>query len=401
MRLVIAIVTTCMLVATAHADDVTASLRGQIRELRGNAPAVGATIVATSSVLQGEQTLVTDEQGAYAFAGLPPGEYMLTVYYNDVTTSRGGVLVQADKDNQLDISVNTDDPAAKPRGELITVTSGAPEDQSLASGRGVAEDYLVLPTGLELGGDLRTITADGGLGTGPLKLTDVGLVDASLEWAVHRHFEVDAAVSVLAKQPSDGDAATFQGGSLTLRRDLIARSALAITSSAEPLVGMHGLAYGAAAFATHKKQLNEIVSFSLALGGDAIFVRPTGMTDTPTVLEVAGHAAVLVRVPNDGVWGGWLGAGYALPVFHRGADPVSGMALDPQPRLDIDIGNGVRLSDDWDLTASLSIIDRGDLANSATRLPVLDGGFDQIQILVGVSRRFDSKREPGDPAIQL
>lgn len=399
MKLAYVFAITCTLVATAHADD-SGSLRGEVRDKATSEPAGGATLVATSPVLIGEQTAVTGADGLYSIAALPAGVYTLTVYYNDATYSRGNVLVQPGKEQVADISVDTTD-AGKPKGEVI-LTSGAPIiDQGSTSGRSVAEDFLVLPDGLELGGQLRTITADGGLGTGPIKLTDVGLLDASAEWAVHRHFELDASVSVLAKQPSDADAATFQGGALTLRRDLIARTALAVTSSAEPLVGMHGLAYGAAAFVTHKKQLNDIVSFSLALGGDAIFVRPTGMIDAPTMLEVAGHAAVLVRVPHDSVWGGWLGAGYALPVFHRGLDPVSGMALDPQPRLDIDIGNGVRLSDDWDLTASLSIIDRGDLGNPATRLPILDGGFDQIQILVGVSRRFGSKREPGDPAIEL
>jgi hypothetical protein len=67
------------------------------------------------------------------------------------------------------------------------------------------------------------------------------------------------------------------------------------------------------------------------------------------------------------------------------------MALDPQPRLDLDIGTAVQLSADWDLSADLVILDRGDLSNPATRLPVLDGGFDQVQFIIGVSRRIRSK----------
>jgi hypothetical protein len=280
--------------------------------------------------------------------------------------------------------------------DAMTVAAGG------ATGRSVAEDFFVLPDGAELGGRLRTINADGGLGSGPLKLTDVALFDAELEWAIARHFELDVALSVLAKQPSSTDEAIFQGGSITLRRDLFAQTALALSSGAEPLVDLHGIAYGAAAFVTHKKRLNQFVSFALALGANAMFVRPSAASDAPTLVEAAGHAAVLVRVPN-GVYGAWLGAGYAVPVFHHGNDPVSGMALDPQPRLDVDIGNGVQLSDDWDLTADLSIIDRGDLSNPATRLPILDGGFDQIQIMVGISRRIHANRHYGinDPLIQL
>jgi hypothetical protein len=397
MRLVLAVGAACMFVATAHADVGTGSLRGQVRDAAANGPAAGATIVATSPAMPNEQVAVADDQGRYSFTELPAGTYTLTTYYDGVAHERGNVLVQRGNEGVVNISV---DSAEQHHAETIQISAPI-TDLGYTRGRAVAEDYLVLPTGYELGGDLRTITADGGLGARPIKLTDVGIVDASVEWAVHRHIEIDASASVLAKQPADAGAAIFQGGSLTLRRDLFAATALAVSASAGPLVGFHGLSYGAAAFATHKHRLNEIVSFSLALGANAIFVRPSGEAQPPTVLEAAGHAAVLVRVPNDGVWGGWLGAGYALPVFHHGNDPVSGMALDPQPRLDIDIGNGVRLSDDWDLTASLSIIDRGDLGVPATRLPILDGGFDQIQIMVGVSRRFGSSREPGDPAIQL
>jgi hypothetical protein len=96
-----------------------------------------------------------------------------------------------------------------------------------------------------------------------------------------------------------------------------------------------------------------------------------------------------------------------MPVLHRGNDPVSGMSLDPRPRLDINVGAAVRLADMWDLSVELSIIDRGDAADPATRLPILDGGFDQIQVSVGVSRRVDlAKRSRrayglGDPMIKL
>ncbi|MEO7729917.1 MAG: hypothetical protein ABIY55_03015, partial [Kofleriaceae bacterium] len=72
-----------------------------------------------------------------------------------------------------------------------------------------------------------------------------------------------------------------------------------------------------------------------------------------------------------------------------GHDPVSGMALDPRPRLDLSIGNAVQLSDHWDLSVELSILDRGDRGAPATRLPVLDGGFDQIQLSVGITRRLE------------
>src|SRR4051794_5885611 len=209
---------------------------------------------------------------------------------------------------------------------------------------------------------------------------------------------------MLPKQPSSTSEHVFQGGSVVLRRDIGHRSALAVAGSAGPLLGIKGLTYGGSLFLEHKHRLNEIVTFSLAGGATSTVVRPTGMFDHPLLVEGAGHASVLVRIPN-GVWGGWMGVGYAVPAYHRGHDPISGMALDPQPRLDLDIGNAVQLADQWDLSVDLSIIDRGDLANPATRLPILDGGFDQIQLMVGISRRIklggDRQRGISDPLIQL
>ena len=275
---------------------------------------------------------------------------------------------------------------------------------SLSSGsmRGVAEDFLVLPEGLDVGGKLRTVTAKGGLGMGELALTDLAFFDLEGQWAVAKHYELDATATFLPKQPSTSNEHVFQGGSLAIRRDLVQRTAIALAASASPLAGVHGEAFGGSLFLMHKHHLNELVSFALAAGANETVLRPTGMT-TASLGEVAGRASVLVRVPN-GVWGGWMGLGYAVPVYHRGLDPISGATLAPQPRLDLEIGNAVQLADDWDLSATLSIIDRGDLANPATRLPILDGGFDQIQIMVGVSRRFKTEhRQRGfsDPLIQL
>jgi hypothetical protein len=271
--------------------------------------------------------------------------------------------------------------------------------------RGVAEDFLVLPDGADLGGRLRMITADDGLGVGRLKLTDVALFDLAAAWAFARSFELDAQVSVLAKQPSATSEPVLQGGSVTVRRDLFTRTAVAVSGAAGPLLGVKGLELGAAAFVTHKHRLNGYVAFALAAGASSTFLRPTDAQDNPYLFEAAGNAAIHVGL--DRAWGGWMGAGYAVPVFHRGHDPIGGMSLDPQPRLDLNIGTAVQLARKWDLSVELSIIDRGDGTNPATRLPVLDGGFDQIQFTVGISRRVDlskdSRRQAGigDPMIHL
>jgi hypothetical protein len=271
--------------------------------------------------------------------------------------------------------------------------------------RGVAEDFLVLPDGIDVGARLRLITADDALGTGKIKITDLALFDVNAQWAFARGFELDGELSVLAKQPSATSEQVVQGGSLTVRRDLAVRPATAVSGSAGPLLGVAGFEVGAAAFVTHKHRLNGVVAFALAAGASTTFVRPSHADDSPTIIEGAGRASVLVS--GAPVWGGWMGVGYALPAYHQGRDPVSAMTLDPQPRLDLNLGNAVQLSRNWDLAVELSIIDRGDRAAPATRLPVLDGGFDQIQLTVGISRRIDltdhSRRphEVSEPMMKL
>jgi len=80
---------------TAYADAfTTGSVRGVVKDKNTGEPAVGATVVATSPALQGEQVVIADETGAYYITSLPPGVYTLTVYYNDTTFSRNNVLVQ-------------------------------------------------------------------------------------------------------------------------------------------------------------------------------------------------------------------------------------------------------------------------------------------------------------------
>ncbi len=312
-------------------------------------------------------------------------------------------------DNLRVYAASTDDPSAPPASvpseptPAEAIEAAAPVEPTVeptveldvsrtaGSARGAAEEFLVLPDGAEVGGRLRAITADGGLGGGRLKLTDVALLDVHAQWAMARQFELDGAITVLPKQPGTTHEHVLQGGSLAIRRQLMTRTAIALSGSASALQGIPGMALDGAAAVLHKHRLNEIVTFSLEGGVASTQVRATGAPDHPSLIEAAGHAAVLVRVPN-GIWGGWMGAGYAVPIYHRGHDPVGLMPLDPQPRLDLQLGTAVQLAPRWDLMLELSLLDRGELSDPATRLPILDGGFDQIQLTVGVSRRLDLSR---------
>jgi hypothetical protein len=67
--------------------------------------------------------------------------------------------------------------------------------------------------------------------------------------------------------------------------------------------------------------------------------------------------------------------------------------FDPQTRLNFHVGMVYALIDNWDLYLEIAVIDRGDLIDVRTTLPILDGGFDQQQVIFGVVRRFGVKQE--------
>src|SRR3954453_12488482 len=82
----------------AQSAATVGSLRGTLRDSGTSEAVTGATIVATSPALQGDQVALTDESGEYYITALPPGIYTLTVFWADTQFSRSNVLVQIGKD---------------------------------------------------------------------------------------------------------------------------------------------------------------------------------------------------------------------------------------------------------------------------------------------------------------
>ena len=130
------------------------SIRGVIRDKANGEPAVGATVVATSPSLQGEQVVITEDGGQYFITALPPGQYVLTVYYNDATFSRGNVVIQVGKEAVVNVTVDSGAASGKPKGEVITIQGSAPivDQGSTKLGVTVNDDYTRnIPTGRTFG----------------------------------------------------------------------------------------------------------------------------------------------------------------------------------------------------------------------------------------------------------
>lgn len=134
---------------------------------------------------------------------------------------------------------------------------------------------------------------------------------------------------------------------------------------------------------------SQFLSFGVQGGIDGLELQaPHGPSAYLT--ELAVQTSALFRVPC-GCWGAWIGIAYAVPVQHSGSDPTTNVPIEPHPRIDFHAGTVLSLVKEWDLYVDFAVINRGDLNNPATRLPILDGGFNQQQIVFGVTRHITVK----------
>jgi hypothetical protein len=270
----------------------------------------------------------------------------------------------------------------------LTVTRG--------SSRGVAQDYLVLPSGGELTAQMKFVTAGPLLDDKKLEFTDLALFGLTGRWSLFSKLEVSASIDLLPKQPAYTDEKPWQSAGVTLRSPLGRRVAVALSGSGGHLMNHTGMWTREALMLEWKKSIDDdFLAFDVAAGIDGLGLSARDSTQSSAfITELAINTSAMFRVPN-GKWGGWVGIGYAVPVQASGHDPTTEIKIDPQPRLDFHMGSVLALVPKWDLFVDFAVIDRGELTDPSTRLPILDGGFDQRQVIFGVTRHIESKSARG------
>ena len=75
--------------------DPRAAVTGNVRDVASGEEVAGVVVIATSPALEHTQTAITDEDGTYKLVDLPPGEYLMTFYYADITLERPGLVLDA------------------------------------------------------------------------------------------------------------------------------------------------------------------------------------------------------------------------------------------------------------------------------------------------------------------
>jgi hypothetical protein len=112
------------------------AIQGQVTDQGTDQPLVGVAVVVTSPSLQGTQSAITDDSGQYKITNLPPGTYVATFYYSDITIRRTNVVVSINKTTPVYVKVNVDQAG----GEVIIIEARAPSIDPTSTNQGITLD---------------------------------------------------------------------------------------------------------------------------------------------------------------------------------------------------------------------------------------------------------------------
>jgi len=240
--------------------------------------------------------------------------------------------------------------------------------------------------GWELGASLDFLTRDRVPGGEPLKFTDVVLFRVHGLLSIGRRSELFAGVDILPKQPSYTDELLWQGGLLGARTTVNKWLSGYARVQGGPGLARDGY-WGMGEFALQSKiDISEGMLFwDSTLGGTYTHLLPDDEArDDLWQTELLAQTGLAFR-ERRGFFATWLTFGFHFPL-------ASAPEIDPQTRVDVQVGMLIGVTRKLDLFVEASIFDRGDLQDPRTTLPILSGGFDQRRILFGFNRRFGSRQ---------
>ncbi|MBA3396288.1 MAG: TonB-dependent receptor [Deltaproteobacteria bacterium] len=121
----------------ARAQSATAgAIQGVVVDSQTGEKLAGVTVTVTSPSLQGTQTAITDGNGFFKISELPPGEYLVTYYYLDMTLERSGISVGVNKVTPGHQKIDQ----GKAGGEVVKITDSAPTIDPTSTTQGITID---------------------------------------------------------------------------------------------------------------------------------------------------------------------------------------------------------------------------------------------------------------------
>ena len=287
-------------------------------------------------------------------------------------------------------------PAAAQEIQLTGPLAGAPHvsKRSTPNAGSKLSDEFLLPSGqLEVGGEVVFLTSDEAGSERGLELTDVGLLRLRARRAIGDFLELFVETELLAKQPDVWDEPVWQSAQGGLLIPFGHRLAMSLQGAGGELFQEQGLWWQVQSSLLAKPVIGRWTRFELSLG-HSITKLDIDRDRRPFWLEeVIAHAETQI---GEREVAAWLGIDYSLPVASNPDAPsrTSALYLDPDVGLSLHVGGVMSPPDSgWDLFVIYSVIDRGERERPATTLPILDGGFDQRQLTIGVQHRFGAEDE--------
>jgi hypothetical protein len=139
----------------------TGAVRGRIIDKASKEAVIGATVVVQGPALQGQQAEITDENGSFNIANLPPGAYTLTVFYNEAQFSRPNVIIELGKQAFVSVPIDT----TVQTSEVIELEGRAPivDQGSTKTGVTITDEYTTrIPVGRTFGAVLQSASGTQG-----------------------------------------------------------------------------------------------------------------------------------------------------------------------------------------------------------------------------------------------
>ena len=117
-------------------SSTTGAIQGVITDAASSAPLAGVTVIATSPATQQQQTAITDDKGEYKITDIPPGEYLVTFYYADITVEQSHVHVGIGKTTPVYQKIDQ----TKAGGEVVHIQATAPTIDPTSTTQGITID---------------------------------------------------------------------------------------------------------------------------------------------------------------------------------------------------------------------------------------------------------------------
>jgi len=243
---------------------------------------------------------------------------------------------------------------------------------------------------IEASSEMVFVTTRGPMaGVPQLYFTDLGL------WRVHAAvtpvsgLRLTATGTFLPKQPATLDEPFWQTAALGARLGLTNWLAAGLDGEFGKLMADLGYHGSAALTAQARVRMNRYTMWEARLGAIGTRLWPTQSNDTSiwfVETAAAGEFQLCWNACSDHNGATWLGIDVGVPVYHHPGDATAmdPIPIDPRTRLGLTVGSFFAVNETWDFYGTLSWIDRGDPDVPSTQLPIIDGGFDQVQLAFGL-----------------